>query len=138
VEPELAPTRSYVAASSKLGTGPNTGPTNANKGLHDTMTVSWNTELLEQYFLPMDIEIIKAIPLSTRRMGDRWAWHYEKNGMLTIQMMYRLLVHTKKRQEDWLEGRAASSNSARECNAWKRLLSIQVPAKVHVFRWRLA
>jgi hypothetical protein len=108
------------------------------KDFIDTMTVSWNTELLEQYFLPMDIEIIKAIPLSTRRMSDRWTSHYEKNGMLTIQSMYRLLVHTKKRREDWLEGRAASSDLARECNAWKRLWSVQVPAKVHVFLWRLA
>jgi hypothetical protein len=38
----------------------------------DTTTVSWNTELLQQYFLYMDIEIIKAIPLSTRRMSE-WA-----------------------------------------------------------------
>jgi hypothetical protein len=65
-----------------------------------TTTVSWNTKLLQKYFLPMDIEIIKAIPLSTRRMTDRCAWHYEKNRLLTVRSMYGLLVHTTKRRED--------------------------------------
>jgi hypothetical protein len=99
----------------------------------DTTTVSWNTELLHKYFLPMDIEIIKAIPLSTRRMSGRWAWHYEKNGLLIVRSVHRLLVHTKKCREDWLEGGAAGSNTAGECNAWKRLWYVQVLAKVRVF-----
>ena len=50
----------------------------------------------------MDIEAIKSIPLSTRQLPDRWAWYYEKNGILTVRSVYRLLVQTKKRREDWL------------------------------------
>jgi hypothetical protein len=52
----------------------------------------------------MDIEVIKSIPLSTRRMDDFWAWQYEKNGLLTVRSVYRMLVQNKKRREDWPEG----------------------------------
>jgi hypothetical protein len=39
----------------------------------DTTTTKWNTELLSEWFLPMDVEVIRSIPLSTRTMDDRWA-----------------------------------------------------------------
>jgi hypothetical protein len=49
----------------------------------ETTSASWKTELLEEFFLPMDCEFIKSIPLSTRRLDDCWAWHYEKTGVMT-------------------------------------------------------
>jgi hypothetical protein len=85
----------------------------------------------------MDIEIIISIPLTTRRMEDFWAWQYEENGLLTIRSVYRMLVQTKKRREDWLEGRSASSNSEDEAKSWLRLWKIEVPSKLRVFLWRL-
>jgi hypothetical protein len=70
----------------------------------DNTSATWRTDLLEEWFLPMDIEVIKSIPLSTRRMDDFWAWQYEKNGLLTVRSVYRMLVQNKKRREDWPEG----------------------------------
>jgi ribonuclease HI len=106
--------------------------------IDDTSAV-WKKELLEEYFLPMDVEVIMSIPLSTRRLEDRWAWHYEKSGILTVRSVYRLLVQTKKRREDWLEGRSASSGTAAEGKAWQRLWKVvQVPSKLRIFLWRLA
>jgi hypothetical protein len=104
--------------------------------LHNT-SATWRIELLEEWFLPMDIEIIISIPLTTRRMEDFWAWQYEENGLLTIRSVYRMLVQTKKRREDWLEGRSASSNSEDEAKSWLRLWKIEVPSKLRVFLWRL-
>jgi hypothetical protein len=82
---------------------------------------SWNLEALNEYFIPMDVEAILAIPLSTRRLDDLWAWHYEKSGLLTVRSVYRMLERTKRRREDWLEGRSASLNIEAEERAWKRL-----------------
>jgi hypothetical protein len=104
----------------------------------DSSSVVWRSDLLEKYYLLMDVEAIRQIPLSLRRMEDRWAWHYEKNGMLTVRSVYRLLVHTKKRRKDWLEGRSAGSGADRERKAWQCLWKVQVPSKIRVFLWRLA
>jgi hypothetical protein len=36
----------------------------------DSSHMAWNNERLEKFFLPMDVEMIKSIPLCTRRMDD--------------------------------------------------------------------
>jgi hypothetical protein len=62
----------------------------------EPMFATWNTQALHQWFLPMDVDAICSIPLSTRRLTDIWAWHYEKNGILMVRSMYQLLVETKR------------------------------------------
>jgi ribonuclease HI len=104
----------------------------------DASSATWRRDLLEEYFLPMDCDIIRAIPLSTRRLADCWSWHYEKTGVLSVRSVYRMLVQTKKRREDWLESRPAVSNSAKEGKLWQQLWKIQVPSKLRIFLWRLA
>jgi hypothetical protein len=39
----------------------------------DHTQACWNVEKLEQFFLPMDIEVIRGIPLCTRNQSDFWA-----------------------------------------------------------------
>jgi hypothetical protein len=69
---------------------------------------SWKMLILEGWFLPMDVEQICKIPLSARRHEDDWAWHYERSGALSVRSVYRLLVHTKRRREDWIEHRSGA------------------------------
>ena len=104
----------------------------------DNTSCTWRDDRLQQFFLPMDIEVIRAIPLSSRRMDDTWAWHYEKSGILSVSSVYRLLVQTKKRREDWIHGRSAGSNSARDGKLWQKMWKVQVPSKLRVFLWRLS
>jgi hypothetical protein len=104
----------------------------------DASSATWRRGLLEEYFLPMDCDIIRAIPLSTRKMSDCWSWHYEKTGVLSVRSVYRMLVQTKKRREDWLDNRPAGSNSAKEGKLWQQLWKVQVPSKLRIFLWRLA
>jgi hypothetical protein len=49
-----------------------------------------------------------------------------------------MLVQAKTHREDWLEGRAAGSNTEGEGKAWTCLWKKQVPSKLRVFLWRLA
>jgi hypothetical protein len=100
--------------------------------------VAWNSTELEKFFLPMDVEIIKAIPLCTRRIDDFWAWNYEKNSMLSVRLVYRMLVQTKKRREDWLDERPGGSGVATEGRNWQQLWKTNVPSKLRVFLWLLA
>jgi hypothetical protein len=44
----------------------------------DETAACWKVEKLQQFFLPMDIEIIRRIPLSTRRHDDFWSWKHRE------------------------------------------------------------
>jgi hypothetical protein len=48
----------------------------------DRSTAAWNVEKLQEFFLPMDVEVIRGIPLCMRVQEDFWAWHFEKWGIL--------------------------------------------------------
>jgi hypothetical protein len=50
--------------------------------IFDQVTLAWDKQKLETFFPLMDREVIFNIPLSTRRQGDFWAWHYDKKGFL--------------------------------------------------------
>ena len=117
----------------RIGTGQNTHPWNENWLTRDSMlrpvtclkdeplnqvsefidssTATWKVSLLREYFIEMDVEMILNIPLSSQRLADVWAWHYEKKGLFSVRSAYRMLVETKKRREDWLEGKATISDS---------------------------
>jgi hypothetical protein len=95
-------------------------------------------EKVEEHFLPMDVDVIRSIPLSTSNQQDTWAWHFERSGSFTVRSVYRLLVSTKKTREDWLEGRPGSSSSSTEHRLWTTMWKVKVPSKIRVFLWRLA
>jgi hypothetical protein len=76
----------------------------------DRTTATWNEEKLNRFFLPMDVDVIKGIPLCTRIQGDCWAWHFERSGFFSVRSAYRALVTTKRTREGRLDGRVASSN----------------------------
>src|SRR4051812_14037095 len=94
---------------------------------------TWDKQKLEQIFLPMDIPAIMVIPLSTRNFDDYRAWHFERNGNFSVRSAYRMLVATRHRREAWLEGSAGPSSTRTDEKSWKRLWSIQVPAKICMF-----
>jgi ribonuclease HI len=106
--------------------------------LIDHTSSTWKNAVLDQHFLPADIEVIKSIPLSTAPQEDFWAWQFEKTGMFSVRTAYRALVHTKKVREDWLEGRQSSSSSTSEQKLWSKMWKTKVPSKIRVFLWRLS
>ena len=61
----------------------------------DEMQACWKVEQLRECFLPMDIEVIRGIPLSTRRHNDFWSWQFERSGMFSVRSTYKMLLNTK-------------------------------------------
>ena len=117
-------------------TAPNP-PTTVSELIIST-TASWNRPLIQQIFMPIDAQVVLAIPLCTRNISDFWAWYYEKHGAFTVKSAYKMLIATKLRREAWLEVSAGPSNSIAEEGAWKKLWQTQVPGKVRMFLWRLS
>jgi hypothetical protein len=99
---------------------------------------SWNREQVLQHMQAPDAFPVLRIPLSSRNIPDTWAWHYERSGNFSVRSAYRLLVDTKRRREDWLEGRPGTSNTDGTKKQWCRLWKSSVPSKLKNFAWRLA
>jgi hypothetical protein len=49
------------------------------------VTRTWDLEVLNKHFLPMDVEIIRHIPISFSVQADFWDWHYEKTGNFSVR-----------------------------------------------------
>jgi hypothetical protein len=75
----------------------------------------------------MDVEAIMQIPISHTTHQDIWAWHYEKTGVFSVRSTYKMLIETKQRRENWLEGRAASSSTEEDENQWKKAVANESP-----------
>lgn len=58
--------------------------------------IDQSTRTLQEFFTPMDWEIIESIPLCTMLLGDFWAWHYEKSGVFMVRSAYPMMVQTKE------------------------------------------
>jgi len=56
---------------------------------------AWKSDMLEEFFTPLDAMMIANIRLCTRRQEDFWAWHFDKRGQL-LGMLGVLYVGTSK------------------------------------------
>ena len=93
---------------------------------------SWNTELIEEIFLPFEAESIKQIPLVRVNKPDRLIWAQSPNGCFLVQSAYHMLVEESRKRAQ----RASSSSAQRWSSFWNKLWSIQVPQKIRLFMWK--
>lgn len=87
--------------------------------LIDHTNATWRRELLDQFLVETDKEKILNVPLSTMNQADIWPWHFDRSGIFSVRSAYRMLIKIKAQREDWLEGRANTSNIAAQDKLWK-------------------
>ena len=61
-----------------------------------SVTASWDRQLVQATFIPMDARVIWGISLFTRNVTDFWAWYHEKHGTFTVKSAYNMLVATRE------------------------------------------
>lgn len=98
-------------------------------------TEQWDEELVNDLFGQEDAKEILAIPLRSN-MEDKVAWHCDPKGVFTVKSAYRLGVRI--REEVSHSDAGPSSASMNSSSRWNKLWSINLPAKVRIFLWRLA
>ena len=99
--------------------------------LIDPLTKWWNVSLVRASFLPFEVDSILRIPLSYSMPEDKLIWVGNKRGEFTVKSVYHIafnLLESKK-------GGECSSGDPYK-SLWKRLWSLNLPAKVKVFAWR--
>ena len=91
--------------------------------------LTWNRSRLEVVFEPCDVDIILAIPLSTRSVQDKLIWHFDGKGRFTTKSAYKLACN--------LLYETASSSVVGNVDLWKRIWFSNVPSKVKVHIWKV-
>lgn len=95
---------------------------------------AWHETLLQQYFLPVDVQEILKIKASPRLGADFLAWGAERTGIFTVRSVYWLALEDKLCPSSVAASRAPDGRRA----VWALLWRCPAPPKVRVFAWRLA
>ena len=53
---------------------------------------SWNLDILNQVFLPFEVEIIEGIPLSNHMPVDKKIWSETTNGIFSVRSAYKIVL----------------------------------------------
>lgn len=53
---------------------------------------SWNITMLEEYFLPVNVGVIKNILLSSDLFDDSLFWCFDSTGLFSVQSGYKLAL----------------------------------------------
>ena len=96
--------------------------------LIDTTNICWNSELIDQGFLPFEADVIKSIPLSSRLPADKLIWAESSNGFFNVKSAYKVALELAT-----ISPSGSSSDDSNLRRFWKRIWKFQVPHKVHHF-----
>ncbi|CAN1241903.1 Putative ribonuclease H protein At1g65750 [Linum perenne] len=89
-------------------------------------TRSWDEELLEELFVPEDVEaILRILPL-TDNGEDAMIWHVSSDGAYSVKSAYKEVTE-----------RAPNRDQLRVQGAWKLLWEMNLPPKTLHFAWRV-
>ena len=92
--------------------------------------LGWNSKLVDEVFLPFEVEYIKLTSLRGRESQDKLVWSGTKMGGFLVQSAYKLGIEIQKKEK------CGSSSSLRWSSFWKKLWSAKVPHKIRIFMWR--
>ena len=84
--------------------------------LIDTTNICWNSELLDQVFLPFKADAIKSIPLSSQLPTDKLIWAKSSNSLFNIKSAYKVALELIA-----VSSSRSSSNDSHLRRFWKRI-----------------
>ncbi|XP_010684219.1 putative ribonuclease H protein At1g65750 [Beta vulgaris subsp. vulgaris] len=90
----------------------------------------WNLNMLQDLFLPWEVEAIMTIPIARNVGEDKWAWNWTNHGGFTVKSAYYQAMEAKKTQ-------ATSTSKSVGGSIWKRLWHSSLPTKIKNFGWRV-
>ena len=102
----------YKVVSPRAGSSPNLQV----QELIDPNECCWNYGILENLFLPFEVDIIKTIPLSNRLSVDKLNWAETQNGFFTVRCAYKVAMDLSSNSTS-----SSSSYDSHLCKFWKQL-----------------
>ena len=98
--------------------------------LIDSNSGMWKHDVLNQVFLPHEVEIIGGIALSSNPQEDKQIWAPTKSGLFSVRSAYWIAM-----KEVPKGGTASASNDSNQRKFWKYQWSMNIPHKVWHFTW---
>jgi len=96
--------------------------------LINPITKEWHISILQEFMDPVDIPIIRGLPISHSYKPDRFIWHHTKSGRYTVKSGYRL-AREMTYTIDW----------GPNCNLIKaQACKVKAPPKIKHFLWQIA
>ncbi|XP_010495629.1 PREDICTED: uncharacterized protein LOC104772748 [Camelina sativa] len=95
--------------------------------LINPVTKDWHLPILEEFFDPVDIQLIRSMPVSRTYQPNRLIWHFTKSGKYSVKSGYRLARELITDVEYGLTCMALRAQS------WK----LDVPSKIQHFFWQI-
>ncbi|XP_057443227.1 uncharacterized protein LOC130735144 [Lotus japonicus] len=93
-------------------------------------TGTWESELIQQIFLPFEALQIQNIPLTSRGCEDTMVWAATPKGYFSVQSAY----HCIRR---WKHQEICSSSSEITDGVWQRLWNLKVVPRFSHFLWKV-
>jgi hypothetical protein len=93
---------------------------------------NWNSEIIDQVFLPFERDQIHQIPLIKEQDEDQLMWPYTKEGSYTVKSGYHII----KTWQDNANSAPTSTNTL-DTKFWKTLWSLSTIPRHKVLFWRI-
>ena len=89
----------------------------------------WNHGMIDGFFAPQEVELIKSLPLAQPEFEDIIFWPWAKDGSYTCKSRYRFL-------KEEAELVAPNGGEGLDKSLWKGIWLLHIPNKVKNFIWR--
>lgn len=89
----------------------------------------WNGVLIDKYFLPLEAQKIKSIPICITPQEDILIWPKTRDGKYSVKTGYQLLREMENREL------ALASDTVENKKFWTGLWKLKVPNKIKTFAW---
>jgi hypothetical protein len=93
--------------------------------LVNQVEAAWKSDMLEEFFTPLDTMTIANIPLCTRKQEDFWAWHFDKQGNSVVQSAYYMLVRRREHHDAAVTNNASRSDHRADAREWISLWKVK-------------
>ncbi|GAU19906.1 hypothetical protein TSUD_95110 [Trifolium subterraneum] len=91
----------------------------------------WNSDIINQLFLPFERDLIKQTPLIPETLEDQLMWPHSKEGIYTVKSGYNLIKF-------WKNAESPSSTHTDAYNkVWKKLWALPTIPRHKILLWRI-
>lgn len=95
---------------------------------------NWDIELLQEFFIPADVQIIRGIRTSPSQDDDFLSWFPGKFGKFCVKSAYHLAMQEHIQKHG---GGACSSRPEGDRPCWNLVWQARVPSKMRSFVWKV-
>lgn len=100
----------------------------------EPVSKTWRVDLLNSFLSPVEVDLIRSIPLSLRDVADQFIWHHEKEAIFSVKTAYHVT-------REWVRLSAQHGSSSSSpypfSELWSEVWHANVTPKVRVSFWRL-